>query len=147
MKLKIKKLHPLAQMPTYATDGSGCFDIKAIVEGPPVNVYYDVPVVFRTGLAFEVPEGWVLALFSRSGHGFKNDTRLSNCVGILDSDYRGECMVKLQRDTTTGQGMTVAHGDRIVQGLLIKAEQVDFVLVDELSSTERGAGGFGSSGR
>lgn len=147
MKLKIKKLHPLAQKPTYATDGSGCFDIQAIVEGPPVNLYHDAPVVFRTGLAFEVPEGWVLALFSRSGHGFKNDTRLSNCVGLLDSDYRGEAMVKLQRDTTIGKSMTVAHGDRIVQGLLIKADQVEFEWVEELSSTERGEGGFGHTGR
>lgn len=144
--LKLKKLHDRAELPRYSTPGAACFDIKAIVDGPPVSIFQDVPVTFGTGIAAEIEPGWALLLFSRSGHGFNNDTRLSNCVGVIDSDYRGEIMVKLQRDATTGKGMTVSDGDRIVQGLIVKAEQVSFFFDEELSETERGDGGLGSTG-
>lgn len=147
MKLKIKKLHPAAMLPTYATPGAACFDLYALPENDKaVQVRFGLPTTIPTGLAFEVPEGHVMLIFSRSGHGFNNDTRLANCVGILDSDYRGECKVKLTRDQAYTHGMVVKHGDRIAQAMVIPLPKVTFEEVQELSDTQRGNGGFGSTG-
>ncbi len=147
MKLKIKKLHDNAVLPKYATAGAACFDLHAVGVKVPTPIYHKNPEVFRTGLAFEVPEGWVMLVFSRSGNGFKNDTRLSNCEGVIDSDYRGEVMVKLARDCSPSAPMIVKDGDRIAQAMLVRVEQWEFELAEELSSTERGDGGFGSTGQ
>jgi len=138
--INIKRLHPSAVIPTYATDGSGCFDITALemVQQEGNTAFY------TTGLAFEVPPGKVLMLYSRSGHGFNRGIRLANCVGVIDSDYRGEVAVKLTRDN---EGIWFpAAGERIAQGLIQDAQQVRFVEVQELSETARGTGGFGSTG-
>src|SRR5690606_14138784 len=97
------------------------------------------PVTFATGLAFEVPPGWVMLIFSRSGHGFNSNTRLANCVGVIDSDYRGEVKVKL---TSDGGFLKVYDGDRIAQAMLVPAVAVQLVEVDKLSATDRGEGGF-----
>jgi dUTP pyrophosphatase len=142
VNVKIKKLHEDAIIPTYATPGSACFDIYALSGG---FVSHDNPTTIQTGLAFEIPENHVMLVFSRSGHGFKYGVHLANCTGIIDSDYRGELMVKLAADGNGG--LSVAVGDRVAQAMIIPYEQVSFELVDELSSTERGAGGFGSSGK
>lgn len=105
-----------------------------------------------TGLAFDIPEGHVMLVFSRSGHGFKYDVRLANCVGVIDSDYRGEVMVKLTKDYTLSDEddhsvpFSVRPGDRIAQAMIIPVERISFAEVDEISSTSRGTGGFGSSG-
>ena len=140
INVKIKKLHPDAIMPTYGSDGAACFDLNCI-GGAYVDSYY----VFDTGLAFEIPEGHVMLVFSRSGHGFNNDTRLANCVGVIDHDYRGEVKVKLRCDSLRG-GLAVKRGDRIAQAMIIPYPKVGFVWADELSDTDRGAGGFGSTG-
>lgn len=141
MDLKVKRLTPDALIPTYATDGSGCFDIYSRNNGGVYN-----SLVCSTGLSFEIPEGFVMLVFSRSGHGFKNDVRLSNCVGVIDSDYRGELKVKLSNDSKDFSVFYVNKGDRIAQGIVIPYPRVKFVEVDELTSTERGVGGFGSTG-
>lgn len=146
MKLKIKKLHPDAIVPKYATDGAACFDLHAIVTGEPLPVRNGIPATISTGLAVEVPEGWVMLIFSRSGTGFNADTRLANCVGVIDSDYRGEIKVKLTRDMGMSNHLLVGRGDRIAQAMLLKADQWVIEEVEELSSTGRGAGGFGSTG-
>lgn len=131
--------------PAYATDGSGCFDIYAI-EDDAIGLSNQTKV-FRTGLIPEVPFGWVLLLFSRSGHGFKHDVRLANCVGVIDSDYRGEVKVKLTADSCGH--FTVNQGDAICQGLLVEAEkwEIQLILDDtvKLSETSRGTSGFGST--
>lgn len=149
MKLKIKKLHEAAIAPTYATAGSACFDLHAVMQ--PADCYINsspgTPCKVSTGLAFEVPEGHVMLIFSRSGHGFKNDIRLSNCVGVIDSDYRGEVQVKLTNDNTDRQSLTFRHGDRVAQALVIPVQQVEFIETNELSDTDRGTGGFGSTGK
>lgn len=149
MKLKVKKLVPEAIVPDYATAGAACFDLHACM-GPIATSYHmanpGTPATIKTGLAFEIPEGHVMLIFSRSGHGFKNDIRLANCVGVIDSDYRGEVQVKLTNDNTDGQSLTFRHGDRIAQAMVIPVQQVQFQEVEELSSTERGEGGFGSTG-
>jgi dUTP pyrophosphatase len=143
--LKFKRLHPNAVIPQYASLGAACFDLHAIeadhFKPHPKDLH---AVIFRTGLAVEVPPGWCLEIYSRSGHGFKEAMRLSNAVGIIDSDYRGEIHVALRAD---GEPPTkVREGDRIAQGKLVPAPQWEFVEVDELSTTERGANGFGSTG-
>lgn len=142
MKLKIKKLSEYAITPAYATPGSACFDLYATSSGtiPPREA-----MSFKTDLAFEVPDGWVLKLYSRSGHGFKHGVRLANTTGIIDSDYRGHVPVCLQNDGTSF--FHVYLGERIAQGMLERVEQVEFEEVDELSDTARGEGGLGHTGR
>lgn len=139
--LKVKKLHPDAKLPTYATDGSAAFDIYAL-EGA---IVCDAVVPVSTGLAFEVPQGWVLKLYSRSGHAARFSTRLGNCVGIVDSDYRGEVFGLLICDEPEGD-FIVHAGDRIMQGLLEPVHRVSFQEVDDLSETARSTGGLGSTG-
>jgi len=153
MKLRILKLHPNAKVPTYATDGAGCFDLyAATVDGKQhigATVTHGFPIVCGTGLAFEVPEGWVLEVHSRSGQGFNFDVRLANCEGQIDSDYRGEVMVKLTADFNHDDNAPtyfVKPGDRIAQARLAPAPRVEFEVAEQLSLTERGAGGFGSTG-
>lgn len=138
--VRVKKLHSAARLPEYATDGSGCFDLFAL-NG---SELYGGSGVIDTGLAMEIPEGWVMQIFSRSGHGFKNDVRLANCVGIIDADYRGPVKVKLRSDGPSF--FRVEAGDRVAQGMLVEVERVSFNEVSELSETKRGAGGFGSTG-
>jgi len=143
MQLKIKKLHPDAVLPTYATPGAACFDLHAIEDAYLDDICH-VNEFIPTGLAFEVPEGWALMLYSRSGHGFKHCVRLANCVGVVDADFRGEVIVKLAADS---EGMLgIKKGNRIAQGMLIPVQKVEFDEVAELSDTERGTGGFGSTG-
>lgn len=143
MDIKIKKLHPLAQEPTYGTDGAACFDLYSISNAV---VHARDSEVIRTGLAFEIPEGYVMRIYSRSGHAFKNDVRLSNCVGVIDSDYRGEVMVKLANDNND-VALIVKAGDRIAQAEITPVIRVGFNEVEELSDTKRGDRGFGSTGK
>lgn len=146
MQVKINKLHPDAVIPKYATPGAACFDLHASLTWGTCVVSLDEPEVIDTGLAFEIPQDHVMLIFSRSGHGFKNDVRLANCVGVIDSDYRGEVKVKLTCDSQDNI-LRVNHGDRIAQAMILPAQQVSFLEVDELSDTERGADGFGSTGK
>ena len=147
MQVKMKKVHPDARVPTYATDGSACFDLYAVdVPSWSTPVHHGIPVVIRTGLEFEIPAGNVMLLFGRSGHGFTFDTRLGNCVGVIDADYRGEVMVKLTRDNGMTSVLSIKNGDRIAQAMVLPFERATFAMVDELAQTERGQGGFGSTG-
>lgn len=141
-KLKVKLLAKRASLPSYESAGAACFDIASIDTVPllPGRAH-----IYSTGLAFEVPPGYVMQLFSRSGMGFSKDTRLANCVGIVDSDYRGEVKVKLRNDGK--EVINVRAGDRIAQGMLVKIDQWAFEEVEDLSSTERGEAGLGSTGK
>ena len=140
--LKVKRLTDTAKLPTYAHDGDACFDLYA----DDVNEMCGGTVfTCDTGLSVEVPQGYAMMIYSRSGHGFKNNMRLSNCVGVLDSGYRGTVMVKLTCDRQIQYIPKV--GDRIAQAMLIPVPVVQFEEVTELSDSERGEGGFGSSGR
>lgn len=141
MKLKVKRLDPRAVIPTYGTDQAACFDLVAITRE------YIAPgiALYCTGLGFDIPKGYMIEVYSRSGHGFNSHTRLANCTGIVDADYRGEVMVKLVRD----DGLTdMPHvGDRVAQARLMPVVRADFIEVDELSETKRGANGMGSTGK
>lgn len=142
----VKRLTDTAILPAFATAGAACFDLHADLKSEDdcdqINFYNEY--IFRTGLAFDIPKGYALMVYSRSGHGFKNDVRLANCVGVIDSDYTGEVKVKLTIDHDGS--FTVSHGDRIAQAMLIKVPCVQLVEVEELKTTERGANGFGSTG-
>jgi len=140
MKIKIKRLHPSAVIPKYATDGSGAFDITAVS-----REITSSGVIYGTSIAFEVPKGHVLYIYSRSGHGFRNALRLANAVGIIDSDYRGEVKVKLAYDGD-GYADWPYIGDRIAQGIIMKVPKIEFEEVEELTNTDRGEDGFGSTG-
>lgn len=146
MQLKFKKLHPAAITPQYATDGAACFDLHAVAPDE-WAIYPSVPTSVRTGLSFEIPHGFVMLIFSRSGHGFKHDTRLANCVGVIDSDYRGEVMVRLTRDSSQAQPLAIKEGDRIAQAMVVPYPRVEFIEADSLTDTVRGDGGFGSTGK
>lgn len=128
-------------MPRYATDGAACFDIQSANDAviPPGGT-----AILDTGLRFKIPEGYALMVYSRSGHGFKNDVSLSNGTGVIDSDYRGEMKVKLRNDGT--EAFTVKHGDRIAQAMLIQLPNLYMVSGTVENDTARGTGGFGSTG-
>lgn len=143
--LGVKRLTDTAILPAFATAGAACFDLHADLRADGYNqVYFRESEVIRTGLAFDIPEGYALMIYSRSGHGFKNDVRLANCVGVIDSDYTGEVKIKLTIDNE--EGFIIEHGSRVAQAMLIKLPSVQLVEVDELKTTERDANGFGSTG-
>lgn len=145
MKLNVKKLHPQATLPKYAHAGDACFDLHAIGDmEKPVDIRPGGAAIIPTGLAFEIPEGHVMLIYSRSGHGFKNNVRLNNSVGVIDAGYRGEVQVSLHNDGRAR--FKVAHGDRIAQAMILPVPAVELIEVDDLNETERGAGGFGSTG-
>lgn len=143
MKLKFKKLHPDAEVPKFATYGAACFDLVAIEAadfyGPDSS-----PVMMRTGLSFEFDSEYVMLIYARSGIASKMGLRPANCVGVIDSDYRGEVIVPLHADRIAIQ--SVQKGTRIAQAMIVKLPDVELVEAEELSQTERGAGGFGSTG-
>ena len=144
--INIQRLNPQAIIPSYQTAGSACVDLHACLpdNDAAVSTCENASVTIPTGIAVEVPDGHVLLIFSRSGHAAKQATRLGNCVGVIDSDYRGELMVNLRRDD--GGGLFFTHGARIAQALLLPIPRIRFNEVEELSTTERGEGGFGSTG-
>lgn len=152
LSVNIVKLDPNAKIPTYGTAGAGAFDFYSIQD---TIIYWGQPQIIGTGLAMEIPTGYSMLIFSRSGQGFNQDVRLSNCVGVIDSDYRGEIKIKLTRDANNGaliqtipQSVTYRAGDRIAQGLLVKTPKVTFTQTEKfLTMTERGAGGLGSTGK
>lgn len=146
MKVKVKKVDPLAKLPTYATDGSACFDIYTTTTDT-VSFHRTKGVVLNTGLAFEIPEGYVLKVYSRSGTAFNFGVRLANCVSIIDSDFRGELKLCLRQDDWNEFALNVQAGDRIAQGEIVPVIRTEFEEVAELSETQRGEGGFGSTGK
>ena len=141
MNLNVMLLTDTAKVPTYAIEGSACFDIYADSDGA---VSRNAPLIVSTGLAFEIPEGYCVEIYSRSGQGFNNDVRLSNCVGQIDAGYLGEIKVKLAIDN--GGIYRVEKGDRIAQGKLVPVLTAEFTVVEGLKQTARGSGGFGSTG-
>lgn len=151
-QLKIKLCREGARLPKYATSGAACFDLYAALDEP-LYCCVGEPVTVPTGLKFDIPEGHVLMVFSRSGHGFKNDVRLANSVGIIDSDYTGELMVKLTQDADhfvedVHEPFRVNNGDRIAQAMLMPVQQVKFEKTD-VAPEQKGnrTGGFGSTGK
>lgn len=150
MEVRIKKLHPDAVIPKYAKTGDAGMDLTAVTK----SYDRDGNVVYGTGLAFEIPEGYVGLVFPRSSLS-RLDIALSNCVGVIDSGYRGEVTVKFkpamlfnreQRPIILNNRIYEV-GERVAQIIIIPYPQITFIEADELSETERGTGGYGSSGK
>lgn len=141
MKIKIKKLHEDAIIPKYATDGSAGFDLT-IVE--PITLRSTQRGIAQTGLSFEIPKGYEMQIRPRSGLAARYGVTVLNSPGTIDSDFRGEVCVILYNS-----GLSIVQfpkGTRIAQGVICKVDQAEFEEVDELSETDRGIGGFGSTG-
>ena len=132
-------------LPTYATDGSAGLDLRACLDAPLVLAPGQTQLI-RTGLAIHIADPSLAGLvLPRSGLGHKHGIVLGNLVGLVDSDYQGELMVSCwNRGAET---FTIQPGERIAQYVLVPVVQAEFRMVDEFEQTERGAGGFGSSGR
>jgi len=147
MTVKIKRLSPEAIVPKYAKNGDAGMDLVATSKEFETNDAGRKMQVFGTGLAFEIPEGYVGLIFPRSSIA-KTDLSLTNCVGVIDSGYRGEVKFKFAIDSGSRptQASSYKVGDRIGQIIIMPYPQVKFEEVDSLSDSERGTGGFGSSG-
>ncbi len=141
-QIKFTRLHPDAQSPIYQTDQSVGADLTSIEN---VNIEPGQFRLVKTGIAVELPRGTEMQIRPRSGLAFKHGVTVLNAPGTIDSDYRGEIGVLLINHGTTT--FRVCKGDRIAQAILAKAILVNYRQVKELSSTNRGAGGFGSTGR
>jgi len=142
MKLKFKKLHSLAIIPEYKTKGSAGFDFHVLY---PVIICPGELDLLPSGLAIEVPQGFELQVRQRSGLSIKFRNYLANAPGTVDSDYRGE--IKFPIVNNTKELMTFKRGERILQGIIAPINQFEIEEVDTLSDTDRGEGGFGSTGK
>lgn len=140
MIVKIKKLNPNSVIPTYAKDGDAGMDLVAtsIIE----NTSFDI--TYGLGIAMEIRDGYVGLVFPRSSIR-KYDLLLTNCVGVIDSGYRGEIQATFKK-TNGLDSLAYKVGDRIAQIMIIPHPQIQFEEVKELSDTQRGKGGFGSTG-
>lgn len=144
MTIKIKKLSENAKVPERATAGSAGMDLCALLDEPLTLECGDTALV-STGIAAEIPEGHALFVFPRSGLSIKHGIGLLNSVGVIDSDYRGEIKVGVinqKRET-----YTIEPGERIAQMILMPVCLPDIALADTLGETDRGEGGFGSTGK
>ena len=143
-KVNIKKLNEKAVVPTYGSEFSAGADLYAC-EDTQVTIEAGKTVLVHTGIAMEIPVGYVGLVFARSGLASKKGLAPANKVGVIDSDYRGEIMVALHNHSS--EDKTIDVGERIAQIALVPYLTADFNVVDDLSDTARGAGGFGSTGR
>ena len=139
LRIKVKKISPAAVLPKQGTPGSAGFDLTA-TGMETIDMFH---TRYRTGIAVEIPEGHVGLIFPRSSC-YKNGMLLTNCVGVIDSDYRGEiCVVFL----STCTGIQYKVGDRIAQMIILPIPAIKYQFSEELSTTERGTGGYGSTGK
>ena len=140
--IKVKKLTDTAKLPTQGSEYAAGWDLYSDGE---YEIAPGETVKIKTGLAFELPEGSFAGIFARSGLATKNGLRPANCVGVCDSDYRGEYIVALHNDSNELQ--VIPHGTRVAQLILLPYLPIKgFEIVEELNDTERGVGGFGSTG-
>lgn len=142
-KVKIKKLDPEAKIPVYGSEFSAGADLFALTGGDVVLMPGETAVI-PTGIALEIPEGWTGLIFARSGLATKSGLAPANKVGVIDSDYRGEIKVALHNHSD--KPGTVKRGDRVAQLVIVPYLKADFFEADGLEDTERGSGGFGSTG-
>lgn len=142
--IKTKKLNTNAIIPTQGSSQAAGYDLYACINNQ-IYIPAHQTRVIPTGIAVELPEGTFGGIYARSGLATKEGLRPANCVGVIDSDYRGEVMVALHNDTDTMK--IVDPNSRIAQLIVIPYVSVGFDVVDQLDETDRGDGGFGSTGR
>lgn len=146
MQMRIKRLNDTAIIPTFGSeDAAGC-DLYANITtvGGRVTIDPGTTYFVKTGIAMEIPKQYAGFIYARSGLASKRGLRPANCVGVVDSDYRGEVMVALYNDSSNKQ--TIKHGERIAQMVIGPYIRPEFVEADDLTDTERGNGGFGHTG-
>ena len=146
MQLCIQKTNEHASVPVYSTDGAAAADLYACIPigCQSIKIRPNETVVVDTGIAMAIPDGYVGLVFPRSGWATKRGLNLANCVGVIDSDYRGSIGVALKNNSDCDQ--EVRHNDRVAQIAIIPFMKCEFDVVDELDKTDRGSGGFGSTG-
>ena len=142
--ISVKKLHPSAKLPVYGSAEAAGADLHAYLEEA-ITVMPGESAWIPTGIALEVPKGCAGLVYARSGMAAKRGLAPANKVGVIDSDYRGEFIVVLHNHGT--QSQTVSHGERIAQLVITPVFTPGFAEGDELTDTERGTGGFGSTGK
>ncbi len=145
MKINIKKLRNGAVVPTRGSAAAAGYDLYACLDATELTILPHSTQKIGTGIAVAVPNGYFGAIFARSGLAAKSGLRPANCVGVADSDYRGEYIVALHNDTD--EPRTIKNGERIAQLVVMPYLSVEFNEVNELDITERGSGGFGSTGK
>lgn len=144
MHVKVKKLTETAKLPTRGSVFSAGFDLYAD-NNVDITIHPHETRKIETGLALEIPDGYYGAIFARSGLATKEGLRPANCVGICDSDYRGEYIVTIHNDSN--EDRIIEPKERIAQLIIMQYPHITFEEVDELSDTSRGEGGFGSTGK
>ena len=140
----IKKLTDTAKIPTRGSAEAAGYDLYADLQDDELIIPAHETIFINTGLAFQIPQGTFLGLYPRSGLACKVGLRPANCVGVVDSDYRGEVKVALHNDKNIDQ--KIEKGERIAQAILQSYLPMNFIEVDSLENTDRGQGGFGSTG-
>ncbi len=143
MKVNIKRLNENAIIPTYGSEYAAGADLYACITEDTTILPNETKLI-KTGIAIEVPEGYGAFIYARSGLASKRGLAPANKVGVVDSDYRGEVKVILINLGT--ENFTISHGDRIAQMVVAPVVQAQFQVVESLAATERGQGGFGSTG-
>lgn len=144
MEIKVKKLNDKATLPTRGSEHAAGYDLYAAIENN-ITVPAHSTEKIGTGLSFELPDETFAAIFARSGLATKQGLRPANCVGVCDSDYRGEYIVAIHNDTD--EDKIIEPGERIAQMILMPYIPMTFVETDELSESGRGQDGFGSTGK
>lgn len=142
--MKIKRLTETAKIPEKGSEYSAGYDLFADLKEA-VEITPKQTLMIKTGIAMEIPEGYFGGIFARSGLSTKEGLRPANCVGVIDSDYRGEICVPLHNDSETNR--LIREGQKIAQLVVVPFLTVEFEEVEELDETERGVGGFGSTGK
>ena len=145
MNVPIQKLRPGAKIPTRGSQQAAGYDLYACLEQDTLTIPAHETGKIPTGIALAIPQGYFGAMFARSGLATKQGLRPANCVGVVDSDYRGECLIFLHNDSD--QPRCIANGDRVAQLVLLPYLSAEFQETDTLEETLRGAGGFGSTGK
>ena len=143
MNVEFKRLNNLARIPTRGSKYAAGYDLYAATDYK-IEIQPHQTVKIDTGIAIAIPEGYFGGVFARSGLALKQGLRPANCVGVIDADYRGPIIVALHNDSDEVQ--IIEEGSRIAQLVIMPFISVEFQEVDELDDTERGEGGFGSTG-
>ena len=143
MNINVKKLNEDAIIPTRGSEYAAGYDLYANISSEVVIEPFETAKI-GTGISAEIADGYFGAVFARSGLATKQGLRPANCVGVIDSDYRGEIIVCLRNDSAVSRH--ISPNDRIAQLVFLPYQTVEFIEVEDLSDTKRGDGGFGSTG-
>ena len=144
MVINIKKLHDDSIIPTRGTSEAAGYDLYSYLTNEKISVKPGETIMIGTGISLEIPSGYFAGIFARSGIASKRNLRPANCVGVIDSDYRGEIKVPIFNDSDIDQ--EISNGERVAQMVIMPYLNVTFNEVSELSESNRNQNGFGSTG-